>query len=85
MGKIQGEGDYDSARKFNADETAFVKSGRVDQAARDAEPKSPGEAEDMARAEEAGRRRAKDRRDDVQENGLTDSANPAPESDPGGC
>ena len=37
MGKVQGEGDYESAKKFDDDEVAFVKSGRVDQAARDAE------------------------------------------------
>ena len=34
MGKVQGEGDYQSAKKFDDDEAAFVKSGRVDQAAR---------------------------------------------------
>ena len=59
MGKNQGEGDYDAARKFNESEAAFVKSGRVADAARDAEPKSVGEAEEMARAEEAGKRRSK--------------------------
>jgi len=59
MGKIQGEGDYDAARKFNDSEAAFVKSGRVEEAARNAEPKSVGEAEEMARAEEAGKRRSR--------------------------
>ena len=39
MGKVQGEGDYESAKRFDDDEAAFVKSGRVDQAARDAVPK----------------------------------------------
>jgi hypothetical protein len=59
MGKIQGEGDYDAARKFNDSEAAFVKSGRVDEAARNAEPKSVREAEELAQAEEAGKRRSK--------------------------
>jgi hypothetical protein len=34
--KIQGEGNYDAARKFDADERAFVKSGQVDKKAREA-------------------------------------------------
>ena len=40
MGKVHGEGNYDAAKTFDRDEAAFVKSGRVDKAARDAEPKS---------------------------------------------
>jgi hypothetical protein len=59
MGKVQGEGDYESAKKFDDDEAAFVKSGRVDQAARDAEPKSQSEADEMTKAEEAGKSRSK--------------------------
>ena len=34
--EVQGEGDYKSARKFQAEEQAFVKSGRVEQKAREA-------------------------------------------------
>lgn len=34
---LQGEGDYDAARKFDADERRFVKSGKVAERARDAE------------------------------------------------
>ena len=59
MGKVQGEGDYASAKKFDDDETAFAKSGRVQQAARDAEPKSQAEADEMTKAEEIGRSRSK--------------------------
>jgi hypothetical protein len=59
MGKVQGEGDYESAKKFDDDEAAFVKSGRVDQAARDAEPKSQAEADAMKKAEEVGKNRSK--------------------------
>ena len=59
MGKDQGEGDYQSAKKFDDDEAAFVKSGRVDQAARDAEPKSQAEADEMKKAEEAGKSRSR--------------------------
>jgi hypothetical protein len=59
MGKIQGEGDYESAKKFDDAEVAFAKSGRVDQAARDAAPKTQAEADEMRRAEEAGKARSK--------------------------
>jgi hypothetical protein len=59
MGKVQGEGDYESARKFDDDEAAFVKSGRVDRAARDAEPKSQAEADEMNKAEEVGKSRSR--------------------------
>ena len=59
MGKVQGEGDYESARKFDDDEAAFVKSGRVEQAARDAKPRSPAEAAELVKAEQAGKSRSK--------------------------
>jgi len=59
MGKVQGEGNYDAAKKFDDEEAAFVKSGRVDQAARDAKPKSKAEADEMSRAEEIGKSRSK--------------------------
>lgn len=39
MGKIQGEGDYDAARRFREAEEKFVKTGPVEekaQAAKDA-------------------------------------------------
>jgi hypothetical protein len=59
MGNVQGEGDYDSAKRFDDDEAKFAKSGRVDKAARDAEPKSKAEADEMKKAEERGRSRSK--------------------------
>jgi hypothetical protein len=33
---VQGEGDYVSARKFQTEETAFAKSGKVEAKAREA-------------------------------------------------
>jgi hypothetical protein len=59
MGKVRGEGDYESAKKFDDEEVAFVKSGRVDKAARDAEPRSQAEANEMKKAEETGKSRSK--------------------------
>ena len=35
--KIQGEGNYDAARKFDAEEQAFVKKGGIEQKAKEAE------------------------------------------------
>ncbi|HEY6863809.1 MAG TPA: hypothetical protein VI319_07885, partial [Burkholderiales bacterium] len=56
---LQGEGNYDAAREFDQAEEKFVKSGKVEQAARDAEPKNEKEKEEIERAEEEARKRAK--------------------------
>lgn len=49
--KIQGEGNYDAAKKFDAEERAFVKSGKVDKAAREAEQALDGpEGEELEKA-----------------------------------
>lgn len=53
--KVHGEGNYKAAREFDAAEAAFVRSGQVDKAARDAAPKSPAEEAELARAEQAAR------------------------------
>lgn len=57
--QVQGEGDYKSARKFDQDEQAFVKSGGVERAAHKAEPKSDAEAREMLRAEKEARSHSK--------------------------
>lgn len=57
--KVQGEGDYDAARRYDQDVEAFAKSGKVDKAARDAAPKTEAEAEAMKNAEEEGKSHAK--------------------------
>ena len=56
--QIQGEGNYDAARKFDAEERAFVKSGQVEKKAREAEDALDGpEAEDLEKArKETGER-----------------------------
>ena len=49
--KIQGEGNYDAARKFDKDERDFIKKGTVEQKAREAEQALDGpEAEELERA-----------------------------------
>jgi len=57
---IQGEGNYDAARKFDEEERAFVKSGQVEQKAKEAEDALDGpEGEELERArKETGERGA---------------------------
>ena len=48
---IQGEGNYDAARKFDDEERAFIKKGQVGQKAREAEQALDGpEGQDLERA-----------------------------------
>ena len=56
---VQGEGDYASAKKYNAQARAFAESGKVDQAARDAAPRNAQEQDAMRQAEAEGRTHAK--------------------------
>lgn len=55
--KIQGEGDRESARRYNKDTRDFIESGKVDEAARKA---GEGDKEEMERAETTGEARAKE-------------------------
>jgi hypothetical protein len=49
--KIQGEGNYDAGRRFQKEETEFVKTGPVEQKAHEAEEALDGpEAEELERA-----------------------------------
>jgi len=57
--KEYGEGNYKAARQFDEAEDAFVKSGKVEEAAREAAPKSEAEKQEMLAAEDKARRRAK--------------------------
>jgi hypothetical protein len=56
--QIQGEGNYDAARKFDAEERAFVKKGGYEKKAREAEEALEGpEGEELERArKETGER-----------------------------
>ncbi len=60
--KVHGEGNYEASRQYNEATKRFVASGKVDQAARDAAPHSPAEAQEMRDAERAALLRAKDRK-----------------------
>jgi len=57
--KVQGEGDYEAARRYRQRSEDYVAHGDAEKAARDAAPKSSREAEDLRAAEAAGKKRAK--------------------------
>jgi hypothetical protein len=55
--QVQGEGDRESAKRYNQDTREFVESGKVDEAAEQAAGQDPDEAEG---SEKAGRERARE-------------------------
>jgi hypothetical protein len=55
---VQGEGDYESARRFRNDTEHFLKNADVPELAREAAPKSKEEAAELKKAEEIGRSHA---------------------------
>jgi hypothetical protein len=57
--KIQGEGDYESARRYNEKTKDFVEEGKVGPAAEKAKTDDPSKTAELERAERAGRERAK--------------------------
>lgn len=57
--EVQGEGDYEAARRYDKSSEEFAKSGKVDEAAKAATPKTPQEGDSLKKAEEIGRSRAK--------------------------
>lgn len=57
--KVEGEGSYTGTKDYNQRTKKFIDSGKVDEAARDAEPKSEEEKQAMRKAERIGKQRAK--------------------------
>ena len=56
---LQGEGNYAAARRYDQATTDFTQSGKVDDAARKAQPRSPEEERSLKQAEEQGASHAK--------------------------
>ena len=56
---VQGEGDYQAARRHRDSVQTFVKSGKVAQAARGAEPATTEEADALRQAEITGEAHSK--------------------------
>jgi hypothetical protein len=65
---VQGEGDYQAARRYREEVTEFVAKADVDALAHEAAPSSAKEARDLALAEDRGRDRSKG--DDAADPGL---------------
>ena len=57
--KVQGEGDYEAARRYDKAAREFAQSGKVDEAARQSRPESAEEAQQMKDAERTGQSHAK--------------------------
>jgi hypothetical protein len=58
--KVEGEGSYSGTKEYNQRTKKFVESGKVDEAAHDAEPKSEEEKHAMQKAERIGKQHAKE-------------------------
>lgn len=58
--KVEGEGSYTGTKDYNERTKKFVDSGKVEQAAQDAKPRSAQEAHEMQKAERLGKQRAKE-------------------------
>jgi hypothetical protein len=56
---IQGEGDYEAARRYRKEVKDYVDKADIDKAAHDAAPQSPAEQKEMDEAERAGRSHSK--------------------------
>jgi hypothetical protein len=57
--KVEGEGSYSGTKDYNERTRKFIDQGKVDDAARNAEPKSEEERQAMQKAERIGKQRAK--------------------------
>ena len=57
--RVQGEGDYDAARRYDKAAREFAESGKVDKAAHEARPADAEQAEELRRAEREGQSHAK--------------------------
>ena len=57
--KVEGEGSYSGTKDYNERQRKFMESGKVDDAARKAPPKSEGEKNDMQKAERLGKEHVK--------------------------
>jgi len=58
--KVEGEGSYTGSKDYNERTRKFTESGKVEDAARKAEPKNEEEKHAMQKAERMGKERAKE-------------------------
>jgi hypothetical protein len=60
QGQVEGEGSYSGTKDYNERTKRFIESGKVDEAARNAQPQSTEEARELREAERIGKSRAKE-------------------------
>ena len=58
--QVEGEGSYSGSKDYNDRTKKFVDAGKVEQAARDAEPRNEEERHAMQKAERVGKQHAKE-------------------------
>jgi hypothetical protein len=75
--KVQGEGDYEAARRHRQDVERFVRQNDTEELAREAQPESPDEADELEKAEAEGRSRSAD----SSSSGSADAPDPAKKPD----
>src|SRR3981081_1408112 len=56
---IQGEGDYEAARRYRQEGRDLIEPADIDKAAHEAAPKSPAEQSELEEAERIGRSHSK--------------------------
>jgi hypothetical protein len=85
---IYGEGNYAASREYDDATRKYAQSGKVEQAARDAAPRSSKEAREMKDAEAEGKRHAKEedpalerKTDTRMQRGPEDQQTPKPGQD----
>ncbi len=79
--RVQGEGDYEAARRYDKGVAEFEKSHDVNKLARDAAPKSPSESQSMREAEEVGRSHSHGEDPAVKRRNTTTEGNPQPKDE----
>lgn len=82
---IQGEGNYEAGRRYDEKTRDFVESGRVEEAARGAQPRSAEEAREIEQAEREGRSHAHGEDPALKRGGASqDKAGVKPDQDKAG-
>jgi hypothetical protein len=59
---VQGEGNYKAAKEYGDSVKDFVKSGKVEKAAKNAKESTPEEEAQMTQSEEVGLSKSKDKK-----------------------
>ena len=61
--RVQGEGDYEAAKRYREETERFLEKADVQELARKAAPKSKQEAQELTQAEQVGRSHRADKKE----------------------